>query len=190
MWFWRTLAALVLMLAVVDSVRGADSLTIVTNFYSVTGSTSREIRRSIEEVRPSGFKPGTDALTAWQIQWRSSMMMANGQCRLTGIEVQTTVVITMPSWRPPTNAPPELVQRWVKYYQALMRHEQNHARSALLAAEAMRKQLPGLGPEASSAVLQSKIKTAADAIIAQHRKRDADYDQETDHGRKDGAALR
>lgn len=167
----------------------ADSVTTATNYFPVTGSTMRELRRSINQARPGGAKAGTDALTTWQLKWNSRVASANGQCRLVGFEIKTTVVITMPSWRAPTNAPPELVQRWVSYYTALQHHEQYHAQSATLATEAVRKKIGTIGPEANCAVLQTNIKTMVDAVIAQFRQRDADYDRETDHGRKEGARL-
>jgi predicted secreted Zn-dependent protease len=71
----------------------------------------------------------------------------------------------------------------------LQRHEQNHVQSARLAAEALRKRIEALGPEAECATLEQRIKQVSDGAIAEFRKRDEDYDRETDHGRMEGARL-
>ena len=181
---------LLLMVVIVAGKTSAqDALTITTNHYLVSGTSLRELRRSIDHARPGGARDGSDGLTAWQIKWRTRINSANGECRLTSFEITTTVGISLPSWRAPTNAPPDLMKRWLAYYSALQRHEQYHSQSAQLAAKALRERVQALGVQLDCKTLEQRIKHTAEAVITEFRKRDEDYDRKTDHGRKEGASL-
>lgn len=166
-----------------------DALTITTNHYLVTGSTLREIRQSINQMRPGGAKARTDALTTWNIKWQTQVSPVGGEYRLTSFSTTTTIIITMPSWKAPTNAAPQVMKKWLSYYSALQKHEVNHSKTGTQAAEALRKRIGEVGSDPDRTRLQQRIQQLADAVIAEFRKRDADYDRETDHGRKDGANL-
>ena len=166
-----------------------DSLTITTNHYLVTGSTLREIRQSINQMRPGGTKASTDALTTWNIKWQTQVNPVGGEYRLTSFNTTTTIVITMPSWMAPTNAAPQLMKKWLSYYSVLQKHEVNHSKIGTQAAEALRKRIGEIGSDADRSRLQLRIQKMADSVIAEFRQRDADYDRETDHGRKEGANL-
>ena len=164
-----------------------DSLTISTNHYVVTGSTPAEVRNSIDRARPGGRASGTDALTTWKINWRSRVSTVNGQCQLDSLTVETTISIVLPSWRPPTNAPPQMLKRWASYYSALQKHELNHAESGKLAAKELRRRISEVPPQTDRRSLQSQIENVAAEVIAKYKQRDADYDRETAHGLKEGA---
>jgi predicted secreted Zn-dependent protease len=166
-----------------------DSLTITTNHYLVTGSTLREIRQSINRLRPGGEKATADAVTDWNIRWQTRVSSADGEFRVTSLTTTTTIAITMPSWRAPTNAAPSVMQKWVSYYSALQKHELNHAQSGMRAAEELRKRVGEIGPDADPNRLQQRVQALADAVIEEFKKRDKDFDRETNHGRKDGASL-
>jgi len=182
--FWAGFVAVT-----VPATAAPDSLTITTNHYVVTGSTLTEVRESINRARPGGLKSSTDALTTWKINWRSRVSTVNGQCQLDQLTVDTTISIVMPSWRPPTNASPQAVKKWVAYYTALQKHEMNHAESGKQAAKELRRRILEVPPEADCTVLRQRIEEIADEVIAQYEKRDTDYDRETTHGLKEGARL-
>jgi predicted secreted Zn-dependent protease len=166
-----------------------DSLTITTNHYLVTGSTLREIRQSINRTRPGGEKATADALTDWKINWQTRVSAVSGEFRVTSFTITTTIAITMPSWRAPTNAAPRVMQRWLSYYSALQKHEWAHATNGVMAAEQLRKRVGEIGPDADPNRLQQRVQAVADAVIEEFKKRDKDFDRETNHGRKDGASL-
>jgi predicted secreted Zn-dependent protease len=166
-----------------------DSLTVTTNHYLVAGSTLREIRQSINRVRPGGEKAGHDALTAWKVGWNVRFGSVAGEYRVTSFTTTTTIVITMPSWRAPTNAAPAVLGKWMSYYSALQKHESTHATNGMLAAEALRQRVRELGPDSDHKRLQQRVQVVADTTIEEFKKRDKDFDRETNHGRKDGASL-
>jgi predicted secreted Zn-dependent protease len=166
-----------------------DSLTIATNHYAVAGSTLSEIRNSINLGRPGGVRATNDALTTWKINWRTRVSTVNGQCQLDALTVETTISITLPSWRPPTNAAPQVLKRWLAYYTALQRHELNHAESGKRAARELRRRIEEIPSQADCSMLQAQIQAVADEVIAEYKRRDEDYDRETGHGAKEGARL-
>jgi predicted secreted Zn-dependent protease len=164
-------------------------LTITTNHFMVAGTSPSEIRKSINRARPGGVSSVTDALTTWKINWRTRVTSVDGQCQLDSLTVDTAISITLPNWRPPTNAPPELIKRWSAYYLALLKHELNHAESGRLAARELRRRVLEVPPQADCGTLQRRIQGVADGVIAEYKQRDADYDRETAHGLKEGARL-
>jgi len=182
--FWAGLLG-----ATLPTCAAEDSLTITTNHFMVTGSTEAEIRKSINRGRPGGPNSSTDALTTWKVNWRTRVSTVNGQCQMDALTVETTISVTLPSWHPPTNAPPQVVKRWLAYYTALQKHEMNHAESGKLAAKDLRRRVLEVPPQADCGILQRRIQAVADEVIAEYKQRDVDYDHATAHGLKDGARL-
>jgi predicted secreted Zn-dependent protease len=166
-----------------------DSLTVTTNHYLVTGSTLREIRQSINRLRPGGEKAGHDALTTWKIGWNVRVGSVAGEYRVTSFTTTTTILITLPSWRVSTNAAPRVMETWLSYYSALQKHEWSHATNGMLAAEALRQRVGEIGPDSTPERLQQRVQAVADVVIAEYKIRDKNFDRETNHGRKDGASL-
>jgi len=132
---------------------------------------------------------GHRALTTWKINWRTRVSTVNGQCQLDSLTVDTAISITLPNWRPPTNAPPGLTKRWSDYYLALLKHELNHAEPGRLAAGELRRRVLEVPPQADCGLLQRRIQEVADQVIAEYKQRDADYDREMAHGLKERARL-
>lgn len=166
-----------------------DSVTVTTNHYLVTGSSLREIRRSIDRLRPGGKNGGHDALTLWKLGWNARVGSVAGEFQVTSFTTSTAIAITMPSWRAPTNPAPSMVQAWVSYYSALQKHEWAHATNGMMAAEELRKRVGEIGPDSDPARLQKRVQVVADAVIEEYTMRDKDFDRVTDHGRKEGATL-
>ncbi|MFN3409516.1 MAG: DUF922 domain-containing protein [Limisphaerales bacterium] len=162
---------------------------VQTNYYAVTGETVREIRQSMNAGRPGGRAAKTDALTTWTIRWRSQGVPGPEGWRLSHFSTDTTITFTLPMWRAPTNAAPEVRAAWSRYFTALLRHELGHAEFGRQAAMEVQQKVAGLGPEPSAHALRERVRQTVEAIIADHRRREVDYDQRTDHGRKEGAQF-
>lgn len=160
-----------------------------TNYYTVTGSHPREIRRSISQARPWKQRDGFDALTTWRIDWNYSVVSTGQGCRPDAVSTVTTITTTLPRFIPATNAPPELLQRWAKYFSALARHEAQHAANGIAAASEIRTRLASAGGQASCDGLRLELNTLANAIVEQRRRADRELDQRTRHGASDGATF-
>ena len=160
-----------------------------TNYYPVTGSTLPEIRQSIRQNRPWKEKVDLDAMTEWRVTWQFGVRPTAGGCRCSSFGTQTTITITLPRWIAPTNAPDTVKQVWQKYAAALGHHEAGHAAIALAAAADIRKRVREAGEGSDCAGLKKRINDLGRQVIEEHRKRDKDYDEQTQHGATEGASL-
>ena len=81
------------------------------------------------------------------------------------------------------------MKKWMSYYSALQKHEAVHATNGMRAAGELRKRVEEIGSDSDPNRLQKRVQAVADAVIGEFKQRDKDFDQKTDHGRKDGASL-
>jgi predicted secreted Zn-dependent protease len=161
-----------------------NSVIWTTNFYSVTGASFREIRRSIEQARP--FKDGFDADTRWTVRWRFNTAQTQSGCSCTSFSTTATIVTTMPRWTPPTDVAPEVKEQWTRFFVALAQHEAGHARFGLAAATEIQKQISQVGTQPDCDRLKAAINERSEKVVDDYRRREKEYDRETDHGRQPG----
>jgi predicted secreted Zn-dependent protease len=81
------------------------------------------------------------------------------------------------------------VTRWERYLAALEAHELGHRRFGLEAASAVERSLSSLIAEPTCQQLETAIAAAAETVVEQYRERERRYDEETKHGRADGARF-
>lgn len=166
-----------------------NSLRWTTNYYTVTGATLTEIRQSVRQSRPWKEKSDLDGVTEWRVTWQFGVMPTSGGCRCSSFGTQTTITVTVPRWIAPTNAPDAVRQIWQKYSVALGQHEAGHAAIALAASAELRKRVQEAGESADCVGLTKRINDLGRQVIEEHRKRDKDYDERTQHGATQGASL-
>ncbi|MEO6601719.1 MAG: DUF922 domain-containing protein [Polyangiaceae bacterium] len=147
--------------------------------YIVMGTTSQELRRSIDSNRGQDY----DAFTNWDIQWRVK------SCATSIWSVSLDVGYRLPKWDPPANADQVLVAQWQRYDTALHCHEYGHAEIGLACANRVYVALSAL-PGNSDCVALSKSATAAfNQILSDCRTADVKYDTATNHGATMGATF-
>ncbi len=152
-----------------------------TNYYAVTGSDFRAIRRSIDTARP--WSDPFDGDTRWTVTWRFNFTENAGGCALSGFSTTTKITTTMPRWTPPPDVLPETKERWTRYYTNLLAHETGHARLALAAAAEVRQRLGEASAQANCDQLKNVLNDQANRVVEDHRAREKEYDRRTDHGR-------
>src|SRR6266481_410974 len=159
-----------------------DTMTVTTNYYTVEGTSVRELRAALDQSRSLKGRSPSDARTAWDIRWSFQTISSETECRLRSVEIRTTITITLPRWVPSSNAAPDLQQRWQNYLKALLKHEDGHRVLAQLAAAEVGKQVRSIKGAPSCDALGESIKTKANATIAEYREKEAQYDRKTEHG--------
>jgi len=160
-----------------------------TNYYAVIGATLPEVRQSMRQNRPWKEKFDLDGMTEWQVTWQFSVMATAGGCRCSSFSTQTSIVVTMPRWFTPTNAPDTVKDIWRNYAKALAEHEAGHAGIALAAASEIQRRVQTLGEGTDCASLKQQINSLGQQVIEEHRKQDREYDTSTRHGATQGASL-
>ena len=160
-----------------------------TNYYAVTGSDFRAIRRSIENARP--WPEPFDGDTRWTLTWKFNFHETAAGCALASFSTTTIITTTMPRWTPPPEVLPEVKERWTRYYTNLLAHETGHARFALAAAAEVRQRLGETPAQANCDQLKQVINERAEKVVDDYRAREKEYDRRTDHGRNtEGGPLR
>jgi len=166
-----------------------DTMTVTTNYYTVEGSSPRELRASLDQSRSLKDRSPSDARTDWDIRWAFQTISSDTECRLRSVEIRTTITITLPRWVASSNATPDLQQRWQDYMKALVKHEDGHRVFAQLAASEVGKQLRSIKVAANCDALAESIKTKANATIDEYHEKEAQYDRKTEHGATQGARF-
>ena len=170
-------------------VRAQNSVRWTTNYYTITGVTIPELRQSIRQNRPWKDRLEHDAMTDWRVSWQFTVTPAPGGCRVSMFGTQTAIVITMPRWTAPTNAPDITRRIWQRYIEALGRHEAGHGAMALAAAAELNKRARTMGEGVDCEGLKSRTESLGRQVIEEFRAKDKAYDEKTRHGATQGAAL-
>ena len=145
-------------------------------YYQVKGSTETELAKEIQTKGPDGYA----GYTNWYIRW-GWPGFGHEECDLSKAWITAKVSVTMPEWDPPVGAPADLIKNWMEFTQALYKHEMGHVGN-------INKALP-LIQEAIQSSDCITADSAANYALDKLRGWDVKYDDNTDHGRTEGAVF-
>ena len=158
--------------------------------YVVTGTTPAAMRMALDKARPATSDGKQhDATTRWFVRWRYSPAAVPAGCGVGRFDVSLETVTTLPDWSDEPAAPQALVRRWGRYFQALLVHEAGHRIIGGAAAAALRDAGSRVPPQSQCDLLATEVKRTAEDVLNYYRRRDRDYDLETEHGRTQGASF-
>jgi predicted secreted Zn-dependent protease len=158
------------------------SVSVTTNFFTVTGTNRADLMASKLEARPWKTKMPYDATTEWRIHWNCKYSPRGGQYRLDALEIQTVVAVTLPRWIPPVDADSRLIRRWNQYVNDLGTHEQGHVALARQATAEFQRQAAVVPGYSSGAELTGALDRISKQVVELYRQKERDYDLETEHG--------
>ncbi len=184
--YWTHICAF-LWIASLGIGRAEPSLDLKTAYYHVSGESVRELRHSINTERPK--HQAHDAYTAWHVSWIYSWRSVDGGVIIEKPKVSVSVATTLPRWTPPKDADKHLLDRWHTYMKALMLHENGHALLATQAGREIEKKLTALPKQSSVDALKQIIETTAQQTLTAAREREKKFDEQTEHGMKQGAQF-
>jgi predicted secreted Zn-dependent protease len=181
--------AMALVLLLPWLARAQNSFVQTTNYYFVTGANFHELRHSMNAARPPRLTPPMAGLTEWELSWQFAVAPSTGGCRCVSFTTRLVITTTLPFWRVPTNASPELVAAWPGYFSALALHEAGHTQVALAALAETHRRIKSLRDDPDCRDLRTKINKLLLGVIDSYREMDRNYDEWTEHGVKQGAVL-
>jgi predicted secreted Zn-dependent protease len=117
------------------------------------------------------------------------MTMKDGVCRADNAAVDLDVTMSLPSWVPPAGVATQLIATWDRFSEVLREHEDGHHRIAISAAREVRRKLRARTRAATCAMLKARLNDTANAVLAEYRERQQDYDRDTDYGRAQGTGV-
>ena len=150
-------------------------------YYDISGGTEIELRDQLDLLGPIGYEGYQgDSTTQWFIRWNWDGY-GSQECDLKTAKVSYDIQVIMPRWIPPRHAPPDLISKWGHYIRLLARHETGHV-------EYVVSHYPSVIEAIQKATCET-AEEAAQAMLAQIRQHDIDYDAATNHGTIQGARF-
>jgi predicted secreted Zn-dependent protease len=160
---------------------------ISEEFYEIRGSTAEELHGEMQRLGPLGEEGRRfHGWTAWTINWRYVSQPSGSACRATRVEVTAEITLTLPRWRAPPDAPESLRRQWDAYLAALRVHEDGHRDLAVATARRVHSRLSGFRTS-DCRDFNREANTEGQRILDRLRADNRRYDEETGHGRTQGA---
>lgn len=184
----KRLAHCLALLMACHTAAAADA--IRTDFYTVDGNSVRSIRAALNANGPLGEDGKRyHGYTKWHVSWNFTHGPSAGGCAIRSVNVDTSAVMTLPRLAKPDALPDSLRMKWNSYSVALRAHEDGHRAIALAAAGEIRRRLSQLASSGGCKALADEANRAAQAVLADFRVRERQYDRDTDHGATEGARF-
>ena len=159
-------------------------------FYSISGNSASEIRANLDKNSPIILHGKRfDASTDSDIQWTLRMRIIDDKCQLEQVSTHVALLFTLPELTLDDTGADYLNNRWNRYYQALVRHEEGHALIALRAARQIELTLGRLSDAPDCEVLESTANKLANEILLIFETVNRRFDEKTMHGALDGAIF-
>ncbi len=157
-----------------------------TDYYSVEGSSVQQLSASMKSRRPFDH----NAYTAWYIDWNYSFSIHPDRWELREFDVRVQIRYTLPQWKRPTHVDPKTAVEWERFLKAVVEHEKGHANIGLRCASEIKEVINFTTWEGKTRdEVKKKVDAKCKSILARFKALEARYDEDTDHGRTQGARL-
>jgi len=157
--------------------------------YRVSGATTSDLRTAIRAARPA-TSDGTrfDAITRWHVTYRYEFVRdAIGGCAPANPRVALELRIEMPALS--DDVPPQARAAVEAYLTALRAHEDGHIRIDRDIAAAVADAVRAVPAQPTCDGLREVVREAADRAMEAGRARNRAYDEQTNHGVRQGAVF-
>jgi predicted secreted Zn-dependent protease len=146
--------------------------------YAITGSRREHLREAMGLLGPRRGERTFPAYTDWTIDWEHGDDAGADGHRPAAPRVLVRIACTLPRWRAPSSAPPELVEAFARYLAHAAEHEEGHAARAVDAACRVYEALASQAPRATTEEMARLARARVELVLAEARARDAVYDDE------------
>ena len=154
--------------------------------YRLSGGSASEILASLREGGPHVGGEHFFGLTKSESSFQLQPRIDGATCVADDVRIELAIEITLPEWTPAGDVPYELQRDWTRFSTALKRHEDGHRQIAVDGAEATRTALDGVRG-ASCEEVQLRARQLAQRIANETEAEHHRYDDQTGHGRTQGA---
>ena len=128
------------------------------------------------------------AYTQKDIKWDYRWIESGSICHVTRIRVSIEVEYLLPQLQSEEKLTEETGKRWNDYYQALLKHEEQHKEFGIQAAYELEKELSGIG-QLACIHIHTALQNKASQILQKYGDMDKEYDLKTGHGIHEGIIL-
>lgn len=171
-----------------ETEEGGVKISTKYNYYSISGATSEELHAQINQLGPLQDGSHWAGMTQSRYSFSYQYQQNQASCSLRTVKVQVEIVFVMPRWDGSPGASAELVRRWNSFNSALQTHENGHREIIVQNLKGLYNTLVSLSPsrcDQLKARLEGIVSKTSEQIDAQN----AQYDDQTQHGLKQGTIL-
>lgn len=157
-------------------------------YYDVKGWDPAFIVNELNSKGPYDRNDGKRvwAHTRWRVKWFLNFDEQNTSCKLTSVGTSVAVDFVVPRWVDRDKAKPYMHEKWDAFYLALQRHEQVHAMHGVRAAREIEQEMMAIGEKRLCSQIRDAATPIGEAIIKKYSDMDIEFDERTDHGKKEG----
>lgn len=186
----RLLACTLLLALPALSARAEPTVKVDTHYYDIRGASAAELRQQMSRLGPPD-RDGRryDAYTKWYVAWRFTYHEDGKSCRIERVTTSADVTYTLPRWKVPRAAAPELTAHWDRYLAALQTHEDGHRDFGVRGAHEVEQQIRALPAHGSCRELEAAANAAGHRVLDKYRAQELAYDRDTRHGATQGAVF-
>lgn len=179
---------MVVLLTIACSATCADEASVV--YYDVAGHSPRQLRNELDAKGPLD-KAGErfDGFTSWQVKWTYRYVAEGTGCKFTSMDAAVAGTIVLPRWVREDRASGSAVKKWERYLVALRSHEDGHYAHGVAARDEVQKLGESFRVPGACSTIARTFNDEAEAILARYGALDAKYDQDTEHGKTQGAIF-
>jgi predicted secreted Zn-dependent protease len=185
----RILTLLIGIFWAVPSLWAAPSVKVTEHFYDVEGHKVRNLKKELHRKGKEATGGRHHALTQWTVRWNFHFRQMGPSCVLEALKTDLEITYQLPRWTDRESAPQDLIRKWDRYYAALKRHEDGHAAIGRRAAEEIDRELRKIVQPGGCNNFSNTVNTAANRILDLYKQEEKDYDDNTSHGRTQGAIF-
>ncbi len=159
-------------------------------YYEVSGCCENDVQCDLKKkciTWTDGKK--YDSVTNWKVTWDYGHNRTPQACTTDSFLVTVDVVFHLPKWVRKGDAPRPLVEKWEKYLQQLMMHEEGHRDRAVEAAAELTRAVTELPPVSTCAELDRAVHDLCRARMDKLLEDQKEYDAATSHGAAQGAVF-
>lgn len=182
--------ALLPLIALVHASAQAEELercpiTPTVRWYDVRGNSPEEVRAALLEHGPKDdLGKRRFAYAEWSIHWNWKLDK-DRNVDLSTVTISCEGSLVLPRFVPAADTSPELRSEWTRYFDRLMRHEEQHLAHPEQNAFLIIEKLKAAKAKDGELPLKRAQKIVQN-VIYQIREMDRTYDLETNHGKSEG----
>jgi len=159
-------------------------------YYEVCGCSEDELHCDLKQkcvTWNDGHK--YDSLTSWDMKWDHGYDQASATCTINSFRPIVEITFRFPKWKRTDEAPQSLMEKWDRYVNNLITHENGHRDRVVEAASELSHAVAKLSPASSCADLDKSVRSLFRKHMEKMAEDQREYDETTKHGSTQGAVF-
>lgn len=162
----------------------------IFDYYEIKGDSEHDLWR---QLRKNGIRwrdgKKYNSVTSWRVKWDFGPDREAKICTVDDFRVNVEIIFRYPKWARTDNAPRPLMEKWDRYMESLILHENGHRDIVAEAADDLSRAVAALPSGFSCEELNRKACDLCCERMRKLKKDEKEYDDLTAHGITQGAVF-